>query len=377
MQELSDATILDQFNPVDHGSSAGLDAFLVAFYAIISMIVLVGIAHLIGMVMRNQKIKDWAKDEFMQVIISAALVGGIFILFNPTDGTLISAFNSLVDEVSENNGIIVMDESGEGGFGTIGYGPESVVCDGAGLPKPSIMCFAFSYLSTLFTSVINLIFTLFLINFILEFVSKVAIDIVVVEFAPLSGLSSLISVISLMIQTLMFLEIALGVQMALLKFINSVAMTIFLPIGVVLRSFFATRRIGGALMAIALGLYVVFPLTISLSAISVDQVNEEAFNIIQEAVEAAEGLNPANVLGSEEGPLSVDAWSEYIGTLGESVSSLAETIMKIPGALFGIVSSLIVQIIFLPFLSVMLTVLSIKELAKLLGGEISLGKFEV
>jgi len=50
-------------------------------------------------------------------------------------------------------------------------------------------------------------------------------------------------------------------QLALLKFIETSMFTVFLPIGIILRAFPPTRGAGAVLAALAIGLYVIFPMT--------------------------------------------------------------------------------------------------------------------
>jgi hypothetical protein len=66
----------------------------------------------------------------------------------------------------------------------------------------------------------------------------------------LSGASSLLYLAS----SLSFLEIELS------NFIQASALAVFLPAGLLLRTFFATRRLGAAAMAIAIAAYAVYPL---------------------------------------------------------------------------------------------------------------------
>lgn len=54
-------------------------------------------------------------------------------------------------------------------------------------------------------------------------------------------------------------------QQVFLKFVRDTMMPIFLPVGILLRTFPFTRSAGGALIAIAVGFYVVWPLTYIMS----------------------------------------------------------------------------------------------------------------
>ncbi len=55
------------------------------------------------------------------------------------------------------------------------------------------------------------------------------------------------------------LQIALNSQLFLIKYIGENMLNIFLPLGIVLRSFYFTRGIGGFFIALGLGFYFVYP----------------------------------------------------------------------------------------------------------------------
>lgn len=355
--------LLGQFQ---QGSSGGGDVFNIATYLIVSMTVLVGIAYLLSKALNNRKLEDWAKNEFLQVLISAAMVGGIFLLMAPGTGIIILAFQSLVPEHLPVP-ILAVDPD----FPVIAA---ACVGDMAGA---KIICFAYQYLGWLSDIIVSLATNLLMINTFLDILSKIAIDVVVVEVTPLSGLSSVVQVLNSILQSLMFLGIVVEVERALLVFISKTAMQIFLPIGVVLRTFFATRKVGGTLMALAVGLYLVFPLAIALNATAVDEANTQSMENLTALYESAQKLSPTTAFTEPGSIVDTKAWTAYLDNFGASAKNLIDTIGSIPDMMITIMSSLVVQIVFLPLLSVMITIIAIKELASIFGGEVNLSRFEV
>jgi len=331
------------------------------------MTVLVGIAYLLGKVLQQRKFEDWAKKEFLQVIISAALVGGLVFLFHPTSGALITVFNGLIGPETH----YVATISGA----PISY--SSSECGLTGIEPNTVMCFAVSYLTALSGLIANVFSTIFTLNFVLDLLSKLSFDVIVIEITPLSGLNSVVQVFNTIMQSLVFLGVTVGVEIALMKFIHSVGLTVLLPIGVVLRCFFATRRIGGALMAIAIGLYVVFPLAISLNGLMAGEAFDDSIALIEKTLNDVNAVSPASIYTNSSAILNPEAWMDYFGRMGTNIDTLSDDLKQLPAMYFDLISSLVVQIIFLPFLSLMITVIAIKELAMLFGAEISLGKFEV
>jgi hypothetical protein len=368
--------------PANPGTTTGGDAFTVAIYVIISMFVIVGIVYLFSRFLSNRNLEDWAKNEFVQVLISAALVGGLFALLAPGSGIIIVAFNSLVPANSAQVLVPAIDSTTPGGNFTNSTASSSQMsvdmdCGATSIDSGTVLCFAYNYLSLLELQILGLMGIIFLVNLILDILSKIAIDVIVVEVVPLSGLSSIVQVLNSMLQSLFFLGVMVGVEKALLIFVDEAAMKIFLPIGVVLRCFFATRRLGGALIAIAIGLYLVFPLTIAMNALSVGEIATDAIQPLLDLQSAANDMNIMNHFSSAGDIISVDSWKSYIGSFSNAGAAFANAMANLPKMMTTFVALLVVQIVFLPVLSIMLTIIAIKELAGLFGSEVNLGRFEV
>jgi len=358
--------------PETPGSTAGGDAFQVAVYALVSMLVLVGISYLFSKIMRNRKLEDWSKDELVQVLINAALVGGLVLLFAPQSGIIVKVFDSLVP--SETISIPVWNASA--GNGTSSVPVNLAVCPG--VTSGSVLCFAYGYLFGLETQIVNLVGGLLITSTLLDIIAKIAIDLIIVEITPFGGLTSIVQVINASVQSLMFLGAIVGAEVALLVFIDFAALKVFLPLGVVLRCFFGTRRLGGMLIALALGTYFVFPLSIALNAIAVQGAMLNSFDPLIKLFTTVQGVSPSStsVFGSAN-PMSSDVWKDYMASSAKQSQALIDAIGAVPTVLITAISMYVVQIIFLPVLSIMITVIAIKEMAGLFGSEVNLSKFEV
>lgn len=360
----TDAGLLNDF-PTSPGIETGGGAFNTAIYAIIIMFVLVGLAYLVSKVLNNRKMEDWSKDEFIQAMISAAIVGGLFLLLAPNTGALFVTFNTLIPK-----GVSVPVWDGL----LVNLKPVSAdyeFC--ADSFKGTILCFSYSYLGYLEETVITFSNALLWFNIVIELLASLSFNLILVQITPLAGLSGLAQVTGSILSSLIFLGIIIGVEMALINFISSTALSFFLPIGVVLRCFFATRKVGGLLIAIAVGMYFIFPLTIALNSMSVNNDIEKDFNEISTLFNTTNELNPYN-----SGKNADEAeWTSFLGTFGTKLSELKKGIIALPQLWMHLLSSLVVQIIFLPALSILITIISIKELAALFGSEVSLGRFEV
>jgi hypothetical protein len=382
--------VMNQF-PATPGAAGAGGAFSVAYYAIVSMLVLVGFAYLLSKVLNNRKLEEWSKDELVQALISAAMVGGLVLLLAPQNGVLIKVFNSLMPS-GENVTIPVYYSKAVSGMGntvvtTVTFGmvtgvfksglvnetinPNSIYCPGGS--QGTVLCFSYSYLGLLQSSMIGLSEDLLAFNIVIELLASLSLNLILVSLTPLSGLTSVGQVTGSFIQSLMFLGVITGVEMALLQFINSTALSIFLPIGVVLRSFFATRRIGGMLMALAIGLYMVFPLTLALNAVSAGQAQSDSYAQLSDLFSLTGNLNPYTTTTN---PNEAE-WANYGSKVSTNLQNLLTLVKILPILAINLLSSLVVQVVFLPLLSVMITLAAIKELAGLFGSEINLSRFEV
>jgi hypothetical protein len=360
------------------GALTGGDAFQVAYYALVSMLVLVGFAYLLSRIMNNRKLEDWAKNEFLQVLISAAMVGGLVALMAPDTGIIMKAFDSLVPNDNNNSlGLVYFNATAANGASSGTFSSHSVFCSASGISTGTALCYAYSYLTLLEWQITGLVSMIFSINVLLDIFSKVAIDIIVVEVTPLSGLSSIVQVLNSIMQSLIFLGILTGVEAALLMFANATALTVFLPLGIVLRCFFATRKVGGTLMAIAVGAYLIFPLAISLNGIAVKQVGSDIIEPFLNVSNQVQGLSIWGNFNSAGDVVTPDKWTAYLAKFNSAAQSLVTAVASLPSMLIMAVSTLVVQVVFLPVISIMITLIAIKELAGLFGGEINLSKFEV
>jgi hypothetical protein len=111
-------------------------------------------------------------------------------------------------------------------------------------------------------------------------------------FAPLAFLAEvanafLLATIALITSAVMTLS-----QMILLKMTASV-FTILFPVGVILRSFGATRGFGGGLIAIALGFFLFYPLLVVLFYGSVNGEISSDYNGLSNAFQSA-GASPSD-----------------------------------------------------------------------------------
>ena len=85
------------------------------------------------------------------------------------------------------------------------------------------------------------------------------------SFSPFYGMSILANLIGTGANFISFALFSVIGQKVLLQFVAETGFRIFLPIGVVLRCFTLTRRLGATIMAFAVGMYIVYPTTLVMN----------------------------------------------------------------------------------------------------------------
>lgn len=323
-----------------------------------------GIVYGVGYAMDNRKLKDFGITELQQSLINGVIVGVLVAAFAP-------------------NGIMTSVINGLAGGSVTGLSCSPYV------DSNMAICFANDYLTGITPITINgvkytsllgdtfiLLVPLSVAYATLGIVSSLSFSIGVLSVSLSSAFHPLLAQLSYIIEALTFAMIGIYAQSVLLKVIALVALPVMLPIGIILRTFYFTRRLGGAVMAIAIGLFAVFPLTYLFDA----QIAASFAGLIASTA-AINVLNTASSLGS--GLIgSVPSGSNSIGggfvssIISEGTDAVKGLQLLVQGLIEGL-AALIVEVFFIPVLSVALTIISTRELARILGSEVSFGKFDM
>lgn len=161
-------------------------------------------------------------------------------------------------------------------------------------------------------------------------------------------------------------------QIWFLEMINNIAFPLILPIGIVLRTTPFMRNTGSALMAIAVGFYLIYPLTFLLNY-QIVTVLKEGQDWVNEPV-----LPPGLAAGAGEtilfgaGYLLSFANLSIMGRLGVAITNICAAIPLISYMEEVAAFAIVVFAILLPILDIIITFGITRELAKLLGSDVSL-----
>jgi len=357
----------------------GSTGYNAAIAAVGVMLAAAGIALGLGIGLRIRWLQDWGRDELIQSAINGALVGGLVLLFG-SGGIVFLLMNDLVDVQND----VVLNNY------KTPYSPDAVVkidlgevckgvLSGGGGMTPS--CYALAYTAVVESTLAGLIIDLSALVIVLAFVASININLVVVSFSPLSGLEAFVGIFSHAIEVFVMLATMAMVQALFIRFVDTIAIPILLPLGLILRSFFMTRKLGGAIMAIAIGLGVVFPLTFVLDGRMMTENFAAPMQDLQGNITlmgtSIKNLTNFNDLFKEPLPgirvPDLNATAARINQTTGLYDSFKGSMQSISAAIAAYMSNVVMMIVILPFFNIILTLVSVRELASLFGSELGGG----
>ena len=345
-----------------------LGIYSIAVILIAIMLSIAGMVLGVGYALDDRKLKDFGKTEIYQCIINGVIVSTLIIAFS-TGGFFTLLINNLA-----------------------GGTPLAATCQQV-LSSNYAICFAYNYLvglqpvsinnvnyPTLIETSVGLLTPVSLLYTGLSLLSSIKLSIGIVSIGFSSTLNPLLTALDYIIEILTAAIISIEVQGVLLKFIAVVAVPVLLPVGIVLRTFYFTRRLGGAIMAIAIGLFAVFPLTYvlnaSLASSYLTGLNNSSINTFI-TTETAANNNLITKATQVNGNAGVQQTSGIVSSFTNAINGLVIDFEGFINQLTYVVALIIIEVFFLPVFSLILTAISIRELARILGSEISFGRLYI
>lgn len=194
----------------------------IAIIIVTASIVLAGILFGVGRAFGYKNIEYFGIEELLQSLINAAIIGS----FAAVTGVVASVSSSIVTPGCSSGNVI-----------------EQLIC---------MLGIVNTNLFTLFQSLIQML------N-ILGYYQGLSLNFGAFSVVPFGNLSSVSGVLSAQLLSLNLIMILVGLNIQIAVFIEQNALSLLLPVGLVLRSLFATRKVGGFLIALAVGLYIFYP----------------------------------------------------------------------------------------------------------------------
>jgi hypothetical protein len=242
----------------EFSSQAG--SFDIAIVAATISILIGGILFGVGLGFGLRRVRLAGAEEIGQGIISAAMVGALFSFTLLLD----SAVPSLV--------------------------PQGALPDCPGIEAPSSSPFSYyaCNLQALSDSLRSLGSSLFRSADIAGLAGSLQVSASEISMQPFFALQAASQQLSSSAQEAQSLSALSYFELELALAVRASALAVFLPAGLVLRTFFATRRLGAAAMAIAIAAYMIYPL-LFLHTFPISKAN----SALGQALGAAAGFNSA------------------------------------------------------------------------------------
>ena len=195
-------------------------------------------------------------------------------------------------------------------------------------------------------------------------------------FKVFPGIDSIVSVANTLSFGLVSVYGSVSAQITILAIINSVMGPFFLPAGIILRFFPPTREAGSFLIAFAIGFQVIFPTTYLINAMAIKDIGMDEYVPPTGIKYSLCGLKYA-VLGYAFNPSNfIFSQNPLLNVIGQKLRMVfSETLLHMVDmseflAVMKSLASLSLIGIFLPALSISITVAFINAMAKFLSGKV-------
>ena len=304
--------------------------------ALISFFIVV-VVQMISKAFSFQSGEIWAKSEYMQVAVSFLII--FFAAALQTAGFY--AAGQITNMVASASGNVDLVNSIPGSNG-----------------DPTIIGKA--YIGKVVECETAIYRAVYWRNMWVEAVSRISFDVMHAE--PVAGLYALTGYVSLfhyIMNNMVYLALYNYIQYNLLIFSQYTMLSIFLPIGLVLRAFAPTRGAGGFVTAFSLGFAFVFPVTYVMIVALMPNAGHYCTQISTQTSPPFGQKNPCfDSVGS-----SLAGYFVVQGMTGD--------LTKIVGSITSTINLLFLQGIFYPLASLIITFSFIRQTGNLFGADLA------
>ncbi len=342
----------------------GGSGFAIAVYLISIMIAVSGISLGIGYALNERRFKEFGRSELYQAVVNGAIVGGMMALF--ANGGIVSG---VISSATLANGTALNCSEGLASNPAICLAYDYL----AGTQNYTFMGVAHRSVLTMSTSTLT---SLIALDAVLGTIASLRISVAVFSFSFSYVMAPIISEIQYLVKLLSTVTIGTLVQASVLVFVSVGTLSLILPAGLVLRSFYPTRKLGGFLIALSIGLYAVLPLSYVFNMMLVNSyLSDSQTAQISQVTLSASGMESSFLsLGSESNSSAGSGIGSKVSGMLSSFSAGVSTMIE---EVLSSVSYFIVYVFILPAFSLVVTGISVKEFAELLGSEAPIGALKM
>lgn len=235
---------------------------------------ILGLVYILGNFLSNDKIKTWARIEVVEVIYSAVLI------------LLAISFLGGANQVAESLVKNQNEPVGKGVFGQEVCSPAFAKADYyTGLPCHIKV--GMHFLNSVFNEGNELASQMYQEYIITSMLAEVNLNVEITgektgvfAYTPIKGFFVQGNIVkSNMFDYTVKLMTITKFQEVLLRFIAMGIFPVMFTIGIILRTFFFTRKLGGLLMAMALSMFFIFPMFYALGGVFYGQMKLKAITV--------------------------------------------------------------------------------------------------
>lgn len=317
-------------------------AYSMALNLVIISIVLSAFALGISRALQSKKLWSIGMEELMQSVINAAMLGAIV-----SGAALSSQIASSMLEGNDFGDCTYLKSTSNSPIAYSACAVEGTMQKGWGVANELNM-----------------------LSFGIGALSSMRIDINVVSAAPFDALSYSAKNYLQWADEIRFSLSLLEINRQALFFIMQAAFSLFLPVGLLLRLFFATRKLGGAIMAGAIGFFIVYPLAFCAFVWDFSSLEESYDNAMADLGSLSASLAPVPAIDWDKGGEIANLLKNLSGNEIASKTSLPYASVS------AFEANLQMYAIVYPLICLLITIVSIREMAAMLGGEFKIDFFE-
>lgn len=194
----------------------------IAVIVVTASILLAGILIGLGRAFGYKRIEHFGIEELVQSVINAAIIG---------------SFAAVVELVAAVSAELVTETC------TGGNVVEQLVCS---LGNINTILFGF------FQELVKILT-------LVGYYQSISLDFGAFAISPFTNLAAVSSVLSAQLLSTNVILLLVGLNMQIANFIGQNALALLFPVGLVFRTLFATRKVGGFLIALSIGLFLFYP----------------------------------------------------------------------------------------------------------------------
>jgi len=318
-----------------------LEIYQLGINLIVISIVLSAIAIGFAKAINSRKLLSWGIEELIQAMINGALLG---IIFSGSLG-LSNLASSMLDESLT--------------VGCNNYNDQPTFIKTGLCKQDKILDIIYNASEKTYKQ-----------SAALASLSLITIKLNVIEAMPLYSLKYASEEFSKLSFEFLNSALILETTKQIILFFAKTGFTLFLPVGLLLRMFFMTRKVGGAIIAGAVGFYIFFPLF--LLSFGLDLNHMDQANLVFQ--------NTINELATISAPFPQLDWSkeehiiELVFSLGSKELALNTSLaLKVSSQLLGLIQ--LYSYIYVGF-AIITTFIFIYQLASILGLEFNLDIYD-